>query len=63
MSATEQFTLLVFLLVNQTENVDVIHKTTGDWINLAQLSAVWILWVLLYGRAATEILHAAVDHY
>ncbi|GAT20686.1 similar to An09g01620 [Aspergillus luchuensis] len=37
MSATEQFTLLFFLLVNQTENVDVIHKTTGDWINLAQL--------------------------
>ncbi|TPR04213.1 short chain dehydrogenase family protein [Aspergillus niger] len=43
MSATEQFTLLVFLLVNQTENVDVIHKTTGDWINLAQLSALLII--------------------
>ncbi|GAA90194.1 similar to An09g01620 [Aspergillus luchuensis IFO 4308] len=44
----QQFTLLFFLLVNQTENVDVIHKTTGDWINLAQLCAVWILWVSLF---------------
>ncbi|KAE8371056.1 hypothetical protein BDV26DRAFT_303286, partial [Aspergillus bertholletiae] len=48
MSATEQFTLLFFLLVNQTEYTDVIQKTTGDWINLAQLAAVWMLWLLLF---------------
>ncbi|KNG81822.1 hypothetical protein ANOM_010266 [Aspergillus nomiae NRRL 13137] len=42
MSATEQFTLLFFLLVNKTEDADVIQKTTGDWINLAQLAALLI---------------------
>ncbi|KAE8356782.1 hypothetical protein BDV28DRAFT_65478 [Aspergillus coremiiformis] len=48
MSATEQFTLLFFLLVNETEYADIIQPTTGDWINLAQLAAVWILWLLLF---------------
>ncbi|KAE8418694.1 hypothetical protein BDV36DRAFT_282779 [Aspergillus pseudocaelatus] len=39
-SVIEQFTLLFFLLVNQTEYTDIIQKTTRDWINLAQLAAV-----------------------
>ncbi|KAF7590104.1 hypothetical protein BBP40_003260 [Aspergillus hancockii] len=39
---------MFFLLVNETEYADVIQKTTGDWINLAQLAAVWILWLLLF---------------
>jgi hypothetical protein len=49
-TATEQFTLGFFFLVNNTEGSDIFIETpvtTGDWLNLAQVTVVWILYLLL----------------
>jgi hypothetical protein len=49
-SATEQFTLEFFILVNNTEQADFLIETpptTGDWLNLAQFTIVWALHLLL----------------
>ncbi|KAF9888963.1 hypothetical protein FE257_008133 [Aspergillus nanangensis] len=50
-SATEQFTIGFFLLVNNTGGSDFFNETpltTGDWLNLAQLTLVWVLQLLLF---------------
>ncbi|KAI9733211.1 MAG: hypothetical protein M1818_007329 [Claussenomyces sp. TS43310] len=50
-SATEQFTLGFFYLVNYFEDSDFfIHnpRTTGDWLNLAQLLVIWIMSLTLF---------------
>ncbi|KAJ5886117.1 uncharacterized protein N7473_008791 [Penicillium subrubescens] len=50
-SATEQFTLEFFILVNNTEQADFLIETpptTGDWLNLAQFTIVWALHLLLF---------------
>ncbi|KAJ5657872.1 uncharacterized protein N7484_001521 [Penicillium longicatenatum] len=50
-SATEQFTIGFFLLVNHEGGTDIFiqtPKTTGDWLNLAQLTVVWVLHLLLF---------------
>lgn len=49
-SATEQFTIAFFLNMNTHKRCDFfVHDpaTAGDWINLAQLGLVWILWLML----------------
>jgi uncharacterized protein with PQ loop repeat len=47
-SATEQFALAFFFIVNYTEDSDFfVHhpKNAGDWINLVQMSVVAVLWL------------------
>lgn len=49
-SATEQFTIGFFILVNHKGGTDLFVETpitTGDWLNLAQLTLVWALHLLL----------------
>lgn len=44
-SATEQFTIGFYILVNFTGGTDIFVETpltTGDWLNLAQLTLVWV---------------------
>jgi hypothetical protein len=50
-AATEQFTIIFFLLVNDTVGGNlIVHTppTTGDWINLIQMSLFWILLLTMY---------------
>jgi uncharacterized protein with PQ loop repeat len=50
-SATELFTISFYFLVNHVEPADVfIHEppAVGDWLNLAQLALVWVLWLAVY---------------
>ncbi|KAJ5767250.1 uncharacterized protein N7511_004866 [Penicillium nucicola] len=50
-SATEQFTIGFFFMVNNTGGSDFFVETpltTGDWLNLAQLTLVWLLQLLLF---------------
>ncbi|KAJ5533118.1 hypothetical protein N7494_009670 [Penicillium frequentans] len=50
-SATEQFTIGFFILVNHKGGTDLFVETpitTGDWLNLAQLTLVWALHLLLF---------------
>jgi hypothetical protein len=47
-SATEQFALAFFFIVNYTEDSDFfVHhpRNAGDWINLVQMSVVAVLWL------------------
>ncbi|KAJ6110195.1 hypothetical protein N7486_002430 [Penicillium sp. IBT 16267x] len=48
-SATEQFTIGFFILVNHKGGTDLFVETpvtAGDWLNLAQLTLVWVLHLL-----------------
>lgn len=47
-SATEQFTLGFFLLFTNDSDV-FIHDpiNTGDWLNLAQLTVAWLMFLVL----------------
>jgi hypothetical protein len=51
-SATEQFAITFFYIVNDIEPVDVFVNNrppnTGDWLNLLQVALVWVLWLVLY---------------
>ncbi|KAH7392463.1 hypothetical protein DE146DRAFT_141843 [Phaeosphaeria sp. MPI-PUGE-AT-0046c] len=50
-SATEQFALTFFYIVNYGENSDFfVHhpRNAGDWINLAQMSVVLGLWLTCF---------------
>ena len=47
-SATEQFALTFFFVVNYVEDSDFfVHhpRNAGDWINLAQMTVVVMLWL------------------
>ncbi len=54
--STELFTMAFFWVVNANvpdprSGSEVFARrpaNTGDWINLAQLTAVWVLWLLTY---------------
>lgn len=49
-SATEQFTIGFFILVNHKGGTDLFVETpvtTGDWLNLTQLTLIWVLHLLL----------------
>ncbi|KAH8709945.1 hypothetical protein GQ44DRAFT_742971 [Phaeosphaeriaceae sp. PMI808] len=48
-SATEQFSLTFFLLVNSNDSYFFIHDpiNAGDWLNFAQLTVVALLWLSL----------------
>jgi hypothetical protein len=49
-SATELFTISFFFLINNVEESDVFVNrppNAGDWLNLAQLALVWVLWLLM----------------
>lgn len=48
LTATEELTLMWLELVNNTMRDDDPPKTVGDWINLAQLAAVSVLFLVLY---------------
>ncbi|KAL2870899.1 uncharacterized protein BJX67DRAFT_210239 [Aspergillus lucknowensis] len=53
-SATEQFTIFFYALVNtETENVFVKTSppSTGDWLNFSQTAAVWLLFLALFALA------------
>ncbi|KAJ5986967.1 hypothetical protein N7451_011332 [Penicillium sp. IBT 35674x] len=50
-SATEQFTMGFFILVNHEGGTDLFVETpvtTGDWLNLTQLTLVWVMHLLLF---------------
>lgn len=47
--ATELFTMSFFLTVNRIDAPDIfIHHppTVGDQLNLAQLTVIWLLWLM-----------------
>jgi len=49
-SATEEFTLSFFWVVNSFEPSDVfVNKppNAGDWLNFVQFSLVWVLWLAM----------------
>lgn len=49
-SATEQFTLTFFIQVNDTEGADFFvgrPSNAGDWLNLCQVTVVWVLFLAL----------------
>ena len=54
--STELFTMAFFFVVNVnvsdarlgSEVFACRPANTGDWINLAQIAAVWVLWLLTY---------------
>ncbi|KAI0438803.1 hypothetical protein F4803DRAFT_533899 [Xylaria telfairii] len=49
--ATELFTISFFFTVNRIEPSYVFAHdppVAGDWLNLAQLTVVWILWLLIF---------------
>jgi uncharacterized protein with PQ loop repeat len=49
-SATEQFALVFFFVVNYIDDPDMFVQkpvNTGDWLNLAQTAAVLLLWLVL----------------
>ncbi|PYI06824.1 hypothetical protein BO78DRAFT_429336 [Aspergillus sclerotiicarbonarius CBS 121057] len=51
LGATEQFTLAFFLTVNAGPEPDFfVHfpRSIGDWLNLAQLGVVWVMFLLLF---------------
>jgi hypothetical protein len=50
-SATEQFALSFYFIVNRVEPADVFtHEppTVGDWLNLAQTTAIFLAWLVMY---------------
>ncbi|KAJ9299780.1 hypothetical protein DTO271G3_2664 [Paecilomyces variotii] len=53
LSTTEQFTLGFFITVNARGESRDLHffahnpRTLGDWLNLAQLSVDWVMFLLL----------------
>lgn len=49
-STTEQFTIAFFYLVNDADDAEFFvsrPRTTGDWLNLCQLTLAWMLWLTL----------------
>lgn len=50
-SATEQFTLGFFYVVNLSKDSDLFvnnPRNIGDWLNLVQLTVVWLMSLLLF---------------
>jgi hypothetical protein len=50
LSATEQFTIMFFNLVNKSDGAarnDGRPYDTGNWLNLGQVTVVWILFLAL----------------
>jgi hypothetical protein len=50
LSATEQFTIMFFNLVNRSNDTARNNGRlydTGDWLNLGQVTVVWILFLAL----------------
>ncbi|KAJ5200044.1 hypothetical protein N7491_009155 [Penicillium cf. griseofulvum] len=56
-AATEQFTIVFFLLVNNSlGNETFIHTppTTGDWLNLSQMTFSYVLFLIVYERLQSD---------
>jgi hypothetical protein len=48
-SATEQFTLGAFFIIHSDETDIFVHREpiTGDWLNMGQLTIVWLMSLIL----------------
>ena len=49
-SATEQFAISFYFIVNRVDHSDVFTHdppTVGDWLNLAQTTVVFIAWLVM----------------
>ncbi|PVH79612.1 hypothetical protein DL98DRAFT_516030 [Cadophora sp. DSE1049] len=50
-SATEQFTISFYCVVNSIEPADVFVNnppSVGDWLNFVQFALVWVLWLAFF---------------
>ncbi|KAH7371846.1 hypothetical protein BKA64DRAFT_268214 [Cadophora sp. MPI-SDFR-AT-0126] len=55
-SATEQFTISFFFVVNSVEPADAFVKNppnAGDWLNFGQFALVWVLWFIVFATCLT----------